>query len=158
MNPHRVGRWRTGGVQVNAVYRVSKKDLGRVGNCWMKGRLLVGDLVMPLEHAGDCFYTYQLLEGGNTRGETTVNVKGEHSYRICEGVTFGAYAMGTLIAEQPNIREYHLLMVGQPTSFSERIDVKKVMAESQAEVERELEQNITNAVAQMKADFDQHKH
>lgn len=146
------GKWRRAGVTLRAVYRLSEQDLDRIGNCWMKGRLLVDDLVMPLTLAGDGFYDYALIQGGSMRGQKTVDERGEHSYTICKGVTFGAYVMGTLHDEQPTEREFYRLITGEPTTFSDRIDVEKATAEAEAASAAENGQALDAAVARMKAD------
>lgn len=154
MNPQRIGNWRWAGVRVHSVYRVRQADLERVGYCWMKGRLLVDDLVMPIDQSGDCFFTYLLIEGGRMRGMSTVNAEGKHSYKAVAGVTFGAYALGTLHDEQPTEREYHLLRAGESTVFSDHIDVAEANAEAEEAKEREMNQALDRAVASIRTGSD----
>lgn len=156
MNPDRVGRWRKSGVQDKTIYVLTEEDLGRVGNCWMQDRLFVGDLVTPIQLSGDCFYYYQLIEGGDagSRGTTkghlrhtsVNNGKGLHCYNICKGAVFGAYAMGTPFEFQPTEREWHLLMAGEHVTFSEHIDVEESLRKHAKDANKELDDIIANAI------------
>lgn len=109
--------WRTGGARIGKVYRVLPSDLGRVGNCWMRGRLREGDLVTPISHSGDCFWQWQLING---EGPFTYHARGAvgPGFKINAGVRFGGYCMGELLAHQPTDREYHLLMAGETVHFT----------------------------------------
>ena len=150
MNIDRVGVWRKDGVVLGKVYRLSKRDLGRVGGCWMNGRLHVGDLVMPIRHSGDCFYDYRLIQGGTTRENTRVmNAQGQLCYDAPKGAVFGAYSLGTLYEEQPTEEEYHLLMAGVHTAFSDRLDVKNAEAERREDAEKELFGTVDRAIQRM---------
>jgi hypothetical protein len=85
----------------------------------MKGRLREGDLVAPVAHTGDAFYSYQLVEGGTwfTLGRNP----GVPAYQIPQGlvgVTFGAYALGSKLDAQPTQREWHMLMAGEAVNFT----------------------------------------
>lgn len=82
----------------------------------MAGRLKVGDLVAVKRLAGDCFFEYQLVEGGSWM-QLAANL-GLPAYRICEGGAFGAYEMGELLPQQPSEREWHLLMAGETVNFT----------------------------------------
>lgn len=114
--------WRTGSVRRVDVYCLREADLDSVGHCWMKGRLRAGDLVTPIEHTGDCFWTYQLLEGGSWLriGGRGPEVEAASAYRLCNGGTFGAYVMGVPHDEQPTSREWHLLMAGETVNFTRK--------------------------------------
>lgn len=105
-----------GNAQIGKAYIVRPVDLGRVGYCWMRGRLKVGDIVLPLRHSGDCFYDYVLAEGGDwlTLGKNP-NVP---AFRRIVQDTFGAYQIGDLLSVQPTDREWHLLMAGETVNFS----------------------------------------
>ncbi len=74
--------WRNGLEQNGGVYEV--EDAGyansRIGNCWMAGRLKKGDLLLCLEHAGDCFHNFMLIEKTN------------NAWRGIPGSKFGAYS------------------------------------------------------------------
>jgi hypothetical protein len=96
-----IGRWSTGGHHPGLVLTLSENDLERVGNCWMRGRLRAGDVVMCMEHSGDCFWNYALLECF------------ANGYRLIAGSKFGAYTLGTPHEWQPTTREFHLLMAGE---------------------------------------------
>lgn len=99
-NLHRVGNWR-GGNSIGSAYLIKRQDVDRVGNCWMKGRLRVGDVVLCKQHSGDCFYDYILLEifGNGVRGLGQVN--------------FGSYTFSTELKWKPTEREFHLLCAGE---------------------------------------------
>jgi len=118
------------GIRVGAVYRLSQEDLGRVFERrqmeiftteygWMEGRILAGDLVIPVETlGGGSYYLYQLLEGRGTRGEGELYLEGVPAYRILHGATINAPPMGTLLEQQPTEAEYQRLMTGAITVFS----------------------------------------
>ena len=97
---------RTGGVRVGQLFIIRREDFGRVGHCWMKGRLLEADLIISVAHSGDCFWTYQLVK----RTET---VAGVSVYMVIPGATFGAYVLGEPLTVQPTEAEAHLLLAGQ---------------------------------------------
>jgi hypothetical protein len=79
--------WR-GGAQIGVLYRVmTDADCARVGLCWMKGRLRIGDYALCLEHAGDCFYEYMLIE------------RIANGWRGYPQATFGAYVFGETFPE-----------------------------------------------------------
>lgn len=78
----------------------------RVGSCWAKGRLKVGDILLCDELSGDCFYNWYLMD----------YIK----YANHEGVTmsvvphrFGAYAMNGVMLKGFTTRDYGLLIAGQ---------------------------------------------
>lgn len=51
-----------GSAEIGGIYRIRPEDHQRVGHCWMKGRLKDDDLCLCVEHSGDSFYTYMLME------------------------------------------------------------------------------------------------
>ena len=104
--------WRTAGHRVGLLVKVGAKDNSRVGHCWMRGRLLDGDLAMCVAHAGDCFWRYQLVEHGFTIGCT-----GRKGYKLLDGAKFGAYVLGEPLEWQPTEREMHLLLAGEMVSL-----------------------------------------
>ena len=53
----------------------------RIGDCWMRGRLKKGDLVLCVDHTGDGFHDYILLEVGM------------NFIKAVSGSRFGAYGM-----------------------------------------------------------------
>ena len=114
-------KWRGDGVALGTVFRLRPSDLDRVGHCWMNGRLREGDLAMPVEHSGDCFFYYELLEGGFTLHDGDREGPG---YRWCRGGRFGAYSCGVPFEEQPTREERFLLFAGKSTFFSDRLDVE----------------------------------
>jgi hypothetical protein len=102
--------------------RIREIDLARVGNCWMKGRLLVDDLAMAISHSGDCFFNYELLDSFlHYGGGQEMRV----GYRRIPGSRFGAYTLGVAHEFQPSEREFHLLMAGENVSFeSQRVGTR----------------------------------
>ena len=107
--------WSTGGAHVGQFVRIREEDFSRVGHCWMRGRLLVADIAMVHRHAGDAFWDYLLVAGGNTWIKTP---KGErHGYALIPESRFGAYVLGAPFEIQPSEREYHLLLAGMGTDF-----------------------------------------
>jgi len=55
--------WHDNGVAVGDLFRLDDGDYDhRIGNCWAKGRLKHGDILVALRHSGDCFFNYLLLE------------------------------------------------------------------------------------------------
>jgi hypothetical protein len=95
------------------ILRLSKQSNSRVGNCWMAGRIIDGDLALNLGASGDCFHNYALLrQGSPTRWKDTGLFVSEYS--IIEGGLFGAYeGVGIAYEFQPTNREMHLLMAGE---------------------------------------------
>jgi hypothetical protein len=119
MNIRTMNLWRSSQA-VGQVRVVGERDLNRVGNCWMQGRLRVGDVIAVLALSGDCFWTYQLLEGGDhvsipngycPKTGRLQMISG--AYRIAKGATFGAYEIGTLLDAQPTPREWLDLLEGE---------------------------------------------
>jgi hypothetical protein len=108
--------WATGGMRVGLFVRVQAEDVGRVGHCWMRGRLIVGDLAMAIAHSGDGFWNYQLVQSGFYFGEG--RYAGRRGYALIEQSEFGAYAMGIPFEYQPNGPEIHLLLAGEHIALS----------------------------------------
>lgn len=104
--------WRTGNHHPGLLLTISEKDFDRVGICWMAGRLKDGDLIMCIEHAGDCFWHYALV-----RHDFTLARTGRQGYELIIGSKFGAYVLGEPYEFQPSAREFHLLMAGEITSL-----------------------------------------
>lgn len=108
----RFNHWRDGGHHEGLIVRIGPRDLeNRVGNCWMKDRLKVGDLAMAIRLSGDCFWEYQLIdhEAWTSAPGRSVMKRG---YRLIPESNFGAYVLGTPIAIQPTARERHLMLAG----------------------------------------------
>lgn len=89
------------GAEIGTVYRVSVADNDRVGNCWMKGRLKDGDLILCKAHSGDCFFDYVLIDDTYSNGWKAI-LKSE----------FGAYFLGKPVAKLPR-SEFDKLMCGE---------------------------------------------
>lgn len=106
------GVWRDGGAYPGLIVQIRPQDFDRVGNFWMKGRLLDGDLAMVVQHSGDCFWTYQLVENHTVNGSTH-----KRGYRLLPKSEFGAYVLGEKYKFQPTTREMHLLMAGEYISM-----------------------------------------
>lgn len=108
---------------------LNEKDLKRVGNCWMKGRLMLEDLVMCLKNTGDSFYEYCLVEHhvvlhqGNKEGI---------GYKAILESKFSAYSLSTPYYIQPTEREAHLLVAGEQTHLEadvpESVDSSEALA------------------------------
>ncbi len=98
--------WR-GEAVVRGIYRLGKNCPERVGNCWAKGRLREGDLLLCEEHSGDCFYNYWLIDAPAT------NVNGD---RVCTLIPekIGAYTLGQMVTRLSS-RDFHLLLAGDTT-------------------------------------------
>jgi hypothetical protein len=105
--------WNDGGIRAGQLFLVHKCHFDRVGNCWMKGRLLEGDLIISIKHSGDSFWDYQLVEHNTIKPPTY-----QRGYRLIPQSTFGAYTMGDLYKFQPTDREMHLLMAGEYITLS----------------------------------------
>lgn len=112
-----MGNW-GGGNTIGCIYRLTKHDTGRVGHCWMRGRLIEGDLALCIAHAGDCFYQYILLDvGGNY-------IRGVAESR------FGSYSFaGEAVEWIPSNRELHLLCAGETIYFKGGVPIKEVTNE-----------------------------
>jgi hypothetical protein len=95
-----MNNWGSGN-STGTLYILEGKDLYRVGDCWMKGRLLAGDVVLCTGHSGDCFNDYVLIRPFYNGLEAIL------------GATFGAYVFGKETKWQPTAREYHLLLAGE---------------------------------------------
>lgn len=109
--------WRTDEHYPGLLLVIAEKDFSRVGNCWMKGRLKVGDLILCMKHAGDCFWKYAIVENHFTLAST-----GRQGYLLVAASAFGAYTLGTPYEFQPTTREFHLLMAGETISLDSQAD------------------------------------
>lgn len=136
--------WRRDGAVFGRVFRLRHADLDRVGHCWMRGRLREGDLVMPVKPSGDCFFDYELLEGGFTLHDGGRQGPG---YRWCRGGRFGAYSCGVPLEEQPTREERLLLFAGKPTFFSDRPDVEAELGRLRERQAVEMDGIIERAVS-----------
>jgi hypothetical protein len=93
--------WRSGNA-TGAFYLLSVADLERVGDCWMKGRLHVRDLVLCVGHTGDCFHDFILIK------EFVNGLRGIPASR------FGAYALANPTRQglDPDGADFHNLAAG----------------------------------------------
>lgn len=53
-----VGRQRHPDGLVGKLWRIQDPETVQIGDCFLKGRLLYGDLFLCTKHSGDCFQTY----------------------------------------------------------------------------------------------------
>lgn len=92
--------WRSGN-EIKKMYILNEHDLSRIGNCWMEGRLLINDIILCVDHTGDCFNNYVLI------------------YPFMNGIKaileskFGAYQLGTKLNWQPSETEYYKLLADE---------------------------------------------
>lgn len=95
-----MNNWRDGN-SIGTLYTLEKNDLSRIGDCWLKGRLRAGDVILCVAHSGDCFNDYVLIN-------PFLN-----GLNAILGSEFGAYVLGKKLNWQPSKKEYHLLMAGK---------------------------------------------
>ena len=89
--------WRDGG-DIGSVYVLDEHALSRVGDCWLKDRLKVGDVVLCVALSGDCFNNYVLLR---------IFYNG---LMIIPESKFGAYVFSGKTVWQPSKKEFCLLL------------------------------------------------
>jgi hypothetical protein len=95
-----MGNWGSG-AEIGALYRIRPEDFGRVGCCWMAGRLKDGDLVLCVAHSGDCFFDYILIY------EYANGIEG------IPGSSFGAYTLGSKVDYTPSAKACAMLKRGE---------------------------------------------
>lgn len=78
----------------------------RVGDCWAKGRLKPGDILLCDELTGDCFYNWYLIDYTNFSNKEGVHMK-------LVPYPFGAYSMESIKLEGFTQRDYGLLLAGE---------------------------------------------
>lgn len=104
---HNARNWGNG-AEVGAIYHVREaRDLERVGNGYMNGRLQLGDWLICLQQSGDCFYDYGLLhiyQNGLQREP---------------GVVLGAYTLGAQVPLKLSLNNTKALMAGEFVSTNE---------------------------------------
>ena len=71
---------------VGKLWRINDPKTVRVGDCFLNGRLLKGDLFLCLEHSGDCFQTYAYVAEYANR------------YELRRKCRLGSYGIGDAIA------------------------------------------------------------
>lgn len=83
----------TGGIETGDIVRLDTGDFeGRLGHCWARGRLKQGDLIVAVQHAGDYFFDYLLVD------HTAVVDGGKPTLRLSPvPLTFGAYTLGRVV-------------------------------------------------------------
>ncbi len=133
---------RKGGHEVGLVVKLTAKDNERVGNHWMRGRLLDGDLAICLEHTGDCFWDYQLLRQTKTAVGATV-------FELIRGSRFGAYVLGTPHGASPTKDELEILLLGQAVPFTGQGSTEGEIERAQA---TEVDACLDGAVRSMARD------
>jgi hypothetical protein len=69
---------------VGKLWRIVTPATVHIGHCFLRGRLLKGDVFLCLEHAGDCFQNYVYVEESVNRWVLT-----EHR--------FGSYGIGDAV-------------------------------------------------------------
>lgn len=112
-----MNNWR-GEDLVGSLRRLRDGDPERIGHCWAKGRLRVGDLVLFAHLSGDCFYTCYLVDEAPFLRAPDLSQPLTGLKRI--PVSFGMYASGSAvkITEQT----YHLLMADQLVELPRLVD------------------------------------
>ena len=113
--------WR-GGMTEGAVYQVGPDDLRRVGNCWANGRLKVGDLLLCVEHAGDCFYNFYLLDVADYANRPGVSL-------TIVPKKLGAYSLGTEFVTLSREECLKLVEGGTVETSSKPLPLKPAKAE-----------------------------
>lgn len=118
--------WSTGGVRAGQVFTVTAADNGRIGHCWMAGRLRDGDLVMAVQHSGDGFWDYVLLDRGflMSRGAGRSTAQGTQAILNSR---FGAYVLGERTNIVVGMTEFNQLMEGQKLVLEADVAVQEVM-------------------------------
>jgi hypothetical protein len=130
--------WR-GRTAIGTLVRItSDEDCRRVGSNWMRGRLKVDDVLLCVQHTGDCFYDYIL-----------VSVAGNGLQGV-PGVRFGAYELGEPLQWQPSLEEAALLQAGtfiQTTAVTDELD--KVAAQERLKRAESVQSLRPNSVIQV---------
>src|SRR3989338_5054520 len=73
-------------MKTKTLYLLGPESLDRVGDCWARGRLRPGDIVLCDELAGDCFYDWYLVDFTKYSNQKGVDMR-------LIPYAFGAYAM-----------------------------------------------------------------
>ena len=86
---------------VGALYRFpTEESLDYIGSCWMKGRVKTTDLLLCVDHSGDCFCDYVILEEGTNGFEAVLKSE------------FGAYDYTEKLSKAMPKKQFHRLMGG----------------------------------------------
>lgn len=88
-----MGNWRTGGIEIGDLIRIDTGEFeGRLGYGWARGRLKHGDILLAIEHSGDCFFNYILID------HNEMTLEGKSMLRLTPvPVPFGAYTLGRVL-------------------------------------------------------------
>jgi hypothetical protein len=84
---------------VGNLFRIKDPDSVRIGNYFMKGRLKSRDLVLCVEHSGDCFQNYIFI------AEYANSLRGKPEY------SFGSYGIG----DSEKVDDYQLDDIARAT-------------------------------------------
>lgn len=106
---------KNGGI-IGGVYQLkTHKDVesvnGRMGDCWMKGRLKRGDLLLCTQNSGDHFYSYILLR------------QYSNGWQGIPGAEFGAYDFTVDPVHKVDNATRELLAAGKVFSFEETVKI-----------------------------------
>ncbi len=105
-----MGNW-GGGASIGQLYQFKDEhDLKRMGSCWMAGRVRIGDVALCLQHSGDCFHTYILME------------RYANGLKGIPGARFGACTFGEQLMPRLSERAFHLLAAGEFVKTEELSD------------------------------------
>lgn len=86
-------KWRADGVDSGDMVRLDDGEFeGRLGHGWARGRLKHGDVLIAVEHGGDCFFYYQLVDASKVMRDGVETLRLEPV-----GKPFGAYTLGRAI-------------------------------------------------------------
>jgi hypothetical protein len=81
--------WGTSGLSTGDLLRLDDGPFEhRLGHTWARGRLKQGDLIVAVQHAGDHFFNFLLLEQRIGSQDMTLEAIGK---------PFGAYVMGRIV-------------------------------------------------------------
>lgn len=96
--------WGTNEFSIGDVIRLDQGAFEhRMGPSWAKGRLIQGDVVVAVKHAGDCFFEFLLMDQRRY---------GEHLSLEPVSKPFGAHTMGRIIGGL-SANELALLLDGE---------------------------------------------
>lgn len=124
--------WRGSEIKMGDMFRLTGEFESRLGHGWARGRLKLGDIIVALEHAGDCFHKYILLD------HSEIMVNGVKKLRL-EPIhePFGAYMVGESMGSLDRAK-FGLILAGQTVD----IDMPK-MPNIYIETEyRHLDRNV----------------
>lgn len=126
--------WRTGGIDIGDMRRLTGEFESRLGHSWVRGRLKHGDILVAIAHSGDCFHDYLLL---NHSRVTRAGAK--QLYLDPVPHSFGAYTLGEPMGRLGS-KQLDLIMTGQDIM----IDVPADMPE--LPVDPRIDELVTNHI------------